>query len=102
MITPLWAPIFKPLPPEIHRVLTTAFLVAWIEKNLKYSIAQHLPIGLPPRRAYSPGRDYENITGGKVWEAAEQFLKTGVSVDVVERLQQWGTAYTDRAARIHY
>ena len=33
MISPVWAPIFKPLPVEIHQALTAALLAAWMEKN---------------------------------------------------------------------
>ncbi len=101
MISPVWAPIFKPLPSEVHRALTTSLLGAWMEKNLQYPIVQYLPLGLPPR-AYTSPRAYGEVTGGKVWESAREFRAAGVTADLVQRLDQWGIAYSDRAARIQY
>jgi len=43
-----------------------------------------------------------DISGGKVWEAAQQFREAGVPAELVQRLQQWGIAFTDRAARLQY
>src|SRR5713101_6827789 len=101
MISPVWALIFKPLPVEVHQALTTSLLAAWMDKNLQYPIAKHLPIGLP-RRTYTQPRAYGGISGGKVWEAAKQFRDAGVPAELVQRLQQWGIAYADRAARLQY
>lgn len=100
MISPAWAPIFRPLPLEVRRALTTGLLTAWIDKSLQYPVAKYLPLGLPPQ-TYSP-RTYGEITGGEVWRAARQFRDTGVPEDVVKRLVQWGSAYADRAASIQY
>jgi len=101
MISPVWAPIFEPLPAEVHRALTAALLSAWMDKNLQYPIEKHLPFGLP-RHAYTPSGAYGDISGGKVWEAAQQFREAGVPAELVQRLQQWGMAFTDRAARLQY
>ncbi len=101
MISPVWAPIFKPLPVEVHQALTISLLAAWMDKNLQYPIAKHLPIGLP-RRSYTQPRAYGGISGGKVWEAAKQFRDAGVPAELVQRLQRWGIAYADRAARLQY
>ena len=101
MISPVWAPIFKPLPAEVHQALTASMLAAWMDKNLQYPITKHLPTGLP-RRAYTQPGNYGDISGGKVWEASKQFRDAGVPAELVRRLQQWGVAYTDRAARIQY
>jgi hypothetical protein len=101
MISRVWAPIFKPVPKEVHRALTASLLAAWMDKNLQYPIAKYLPIGLSPR-AYTPNHTYGDISGGKAWEAAQQFRDAGVAADLVERLQQWGIAFTDRAGRIRY
>ena len=101
MISPVWAPIFKPLPVEVHQALTASILAAWMDKNLQYPMAKHLPTGLP-RRAYTRPGNYGDVSGGKVWEAARQFRDAGVAAELVQRLQQWGIAYTDRAARIQY
>jgi hypothetical protein len=101
MISPNWAPVFKPLPMEVRRALTASLLAAWMEKNLQYPIAKYLPIGLPSH-PYTPPGAYGEISGGKVWEAARRFREVGVPPDLVERLQQWGTAFSDRAARLQY
>ena len=101
LISPAWAPIFKPLPMEVHRALTTSLLAAWMDKNLQYSIAKYLPLGLN-QQAYTPRRAYGDISGGNVWEAANQFRDAGVPDEVIERLLDWGSTFTDRAARIHY
>jgi hypothetical protein len=101
MISPVWAPIFKPLPVEVHQTLTASLLAAWMDKNLQYSITKHLPTGLP-RRAYTQPGAYGDISGGKVWESAREFRDAGVPTELVKRLQQWGIAYSDRAARIQY
>ena len=101
MISPVWAPIFKPLPIEVRQALTASLLAAWMDKNLQYPIAKYLPFGLR-RDAYTPLRAYGDISGGQVWEAAHQFRDAGVEAELVQRLQQWGIAFTDRAARIQY
>jgi hypothetical protein len=103
MISAAWAPVFKPLPIEVHQALTAAVLAAWMDKNLQYPIERHLPMGLRSNpHAYALPHDYADISGGKVWEASQQFRNAGVSLELVRRLQQWGLAYTDRAARIQY
>jgi hypothetical protein len=101
MVSPQWAPIFKPLPPEVRRAVTSSLLTAWLDKNQQYSVAEFLPIGLR-EYPYRGGHAYDEISGGRVWDAAPQFLNAGVSPDLVERLERWGLAYTDRAARIQY
>lgn len=100
MISPVWAPIFKPLPVAVHQAVTASMLAAWMDKNLQYPIAKHLPMGVR-RRPYTQPHSYGDISGGKVWEAAPKFRAAGVAPELV-CLQQWGTAYTDRAARIQY
>jgi hypothetical protein len=102
MISPVWEPIFKPLPIELRRALTASLLAAWMDKNLQYPIAKYLPMGGLPARPYAPPQAYGDISGGNVWEAAQQFRDAGVPAELVGRLQQWGIAYTDRAARLQY
>ncbi len=101
MISPVWAPTFKPLPAEVRQALTTSMLAAWMDKNLEYPITRHLPVGVP-RRPYTQPGYYGDISGGKVWESAKQFRDAGVPAALVQSLQQWGAAYADRAARIQY
>jgi hypothetical protein len=103
MISAAWVPVFKILPIEVHQALTAALLTAWMDKNLQYPIEKHLPMGLRSNaHAYALPHDYADISGGKVWEASQQFRNAGVSPELVRRLQQWGRAYMDRAARIQY
>jgi len=101
LVSPVWAPIFRLLPVEIHQALTTSLLAAWMDKNRQYTIAMYLPIGLHPR-AYKIPSTYGQISGGKVWQAAQRFRDAGVSDDLIESLLQWGIAYTDRAERLQY
>jgi hypothetical protein len=101
MISPAWAPIFKPLPVELHRALTVSLLAAWMDKNLQYPIPKYLPMGAS-RGAYVTPHAYGDISGGKVWESSQQFRDAGVPPDLVRRLQQWGIAFNDRAARVQY
>lgn len=101
MISPVWAPIFTPLPFEVRQALTVSMLAAWMDKNLQYPITKHLPVGVP-RRPYTQTGSYGEISGGKVWESAKQFREAGVPADIVQHLQQWGIVYTDRAARLQY
>ena len=101
MISPVWEPIFKPLPSEVHRALTASLLAAWMDKNQQYPIAKYLPMGAT-KNAYSAPRTYGEISGGRVWEAAKQFRDAGVAPELVGRLQQWGISYNERAVRIQY
>lgn len=101
MISPVWKPIFEPLPLEVRRALTESLLSAWMEKNLQYPIARYLPV--PSfQRDYRPHGSYVDISGGGTWRAAEQLRAASVSRDLVDRLRDWGIAYTDRAARLQY
>jgi hypothetical protein len=100
IVNPDWAPFFKPFPFEIRRAIAESLLAAWMDKTLQYPITKYLPIPVI-RRDYRQG-GYSGISGGKVWEAAEQFHAAGVSDDLIERLENWGLTYTDRAARLQY
>ena len=101
MISPKWQPIFRPFPPNVRRNLTQSLLSAWLEKNLQYSISEYLPHPTI-QHDYKPRESYGDISGGEVWSAAKDFRAAGVSSDLVDRLQNWGIAYTDRAVRIQY
>jgi hypothetical protein len=92
---------FRPFPPGVRRALTESLLAAWMEKTLQYPLTEYLPLPVI-NHDYTPRSAYSDIRGGRVWEAAQQFRAAGVSDDLVERLQNWGTAYTDRAARLQY
>jgi hypothetical protein len=101
MISPNWVSFFRPFPPAVRRALTESLLAAWMEKTLQYPVTEYLPLPVI-QHDYTPRSAYSDISGGRVWEAAQQFRAAGVSDDLVERLQNWGIAYTDRAARLQY
>jgi hypothetical protein len=101
MISRDWAAIFQSLPSEIRAAVTDAMLSAWMDKNAQYPIAMYLHVG-SDRYSYLPPRLYRGITGGKVWDAAQEFRKAGVNAELVEHLQEWGRAYSDRVARLQY
>lgn len=101
LISPVWAPVFKPLPIELHRVLTASLLAAWLDKNVQYPISEYLPVGVT-HPTYTPVGFYGEISGGRAWEAARQFRDLGVAPELVARLEQWGTVFIDRAARLQY
>jgi hypothetical protein len=101
LVSPTWAPVFKPLPFDVRRALAESLLTAWLDKTQQYSVAKYLP--LPSvQRDYVLPYEYLDFSGGKVWEAVQDFRAAGVSDDLVERLRAWGRAYTDRAARLQY
>ena len=102
MVSPVWAPIFKPLPVDVHRALTASLLAAWMDKNLQYPVTKYLPMSGLPASPYTTPYAYRDISGGKVWEAAQQFHNAGVAPELVGRLQAWGIALTERAARLQY
>lgn len=101
MVSPEWTPMFKPLPREVRRAVAESLLAAWMDKNLQYPITKYLSLPVAPHDS-SSHYVYPDISGGKTWQAAEQFRAAGVSEGLVDRLQNWGLAYTDRAARLQY
>jgi hypothetical protein len=101
MISPNWVAFFRPCPPKVRRALTESLLTAWMEKTLQYPVTEYLPLPVI-QQDYTPRNGYSDISGGRVWEAAQQFRAAGVSDNLVARLQNWGIAYTDRAARLQY
>ena len=96
-----WTPMFRLLTTDIRRVLTDSLLEAWLDKTTQYALPQYLSLPKPPRISRTLYGD-EEISGGKAWLASEQFRAAGVSEALLERLLQFGTAYTDRAARLQY
>jgi hypothetical protein len=101
MISPNWVAFFRPFPPGVRRALTESLLTAWMEKTLQYPVTEYLPLPVI-QQDYTPRNGYSEFSGGRAWEAAQQFRAAGVSENLVERLQNWGIAYTDRAARLQY
>jgi len=101
MVDSGWASMFEPLSKDARRAITESFLSAWLEKNMQYQTGRYFRVGLPQQN-YAPPAKYGHISGSKVWEAAAQFLDAGVDPDLVKQLRNWGTAYTNTAARFQY
>ncbi len=101
LVSPDWSSQFTPFSAEVRRALAESLVTAWLDKTQQYPIAKYLP--LPSlQRDYTAPNEYADITGGKLWEAAGEFRAAGVSTDLLDRVQAWGVAYTDRAARLQY
>jgi hypothetical protein len=101
LISDTWAAQFQPLDAAVKRAITEGMLAAWLEKNQQYHLVRYFTSGLS-ERSYTPPASFGGIAGGKVWEAAPQFLAAGVSVVLVRQLERWGAAYEDVGARFQY
>lgn len=101
MVSPVWSPIFQPLPSDVRRAITDAMLRAWLDKNLKYRTAQYFTQGTSGR-TYSFTKDTTDISGGNVWLAEPRFQAAGVSPATIDKLTKWGRAYSNMAASLHY
>jgi hypothetical protein len=101
MVSRDWLPIFAPLPPPVHRALTESLLIAWMDKVQQYPLSEYLPLQ-PDLENYGPHYTFGDFSGGEVWRATSQFRALGVSADIIDRVYDWGVAYTDRSARIQY
>lgn len=101
LISDTWAAQFQPLDAAVKRAITEGMLAAWLDKNQQYHLVRYFTSGLS-ERSYTPPASFGGIAGGKVWEAAPQFLAAGVSVVLVRQLERWGAAYEDVGARFQY
>ena len=101
LISDKWAAQFQPLDAAVKRAITEGLLAAWLDKNQQYHLVRYFTSGLS-ERSYTPPASFGGIAGGKVWEAAPQFLAAGVSVVLVRQLERWGAAYEDVGARFQY
>jgi hypothetical protein len=101
MVGEEWTPEFATLPPNVKTAITESFLVAWLDKTLQYPPASYFQRGLRPA-AYVWPESLRNVSGGRVWEAASQFQKAGVSDPVIQRLLNWGSTWNAMAGLFHY
>lgn len=101
MISSAWAPIFQALPNEARRAITESLLVAWLDKNMQYPLGRYFTQGSVEDNYAAPA-SFGGISGGRVWEAAPSFKAAGVSQETVSRLEKWGVAFNDVAARFQY
>jgi len=65
-------------------------------------VSKYLPMSGLPASAYTTPSEYRDISGGRVWEAAQQFREAGVAPELVRSLERWGVAFNERAARLQY
>lgn len=101
MVSPSWAPVFEPLPGEVKKAVTDSFLEAWLDKNTQYPLAQYFTVGRR-EHIYKASLFLGAISGGKAWEACQQFREAGVRPGLVRKLMNWGNDYSDTAARFSY
>jgi len=101
MVSEVWKPIFAALSADERRAITESMLAAWVEKNEQFQPGEYFSPGVSDD-SYSAPESLGGIVGGRVWEQAAAFRAAGVSADVVGRLQKWGRAYMDTAARFRY
>jgi hypothetical protein len=101
MVSAAWTPIFQSLPAEARRVVTESLLAAWLDKNQQYSIGEYFTPGVAEESYVAPA-SLGGIAGGKAWESAALFRAAGVSSELINRLQKWGAAYVETAARFQY
>jgi len=96
-----WAPMFRNLPRDVKQALAESLLSAWLDKTLEYPPASYFALGAKPA-AYALPKDLQEISGGKVWDAAPQFEAAGVSPVLIARLNAWGKSWTALAELFHY
>ena len=101
LISHSWKPQFQSLDSTVKSAITEGMLAAWLDKNQQYPVGRYFTPGLS-ERSYAPPASFGGIAGGRVWEAAPQFLAAGVNPTVVRQLTRWGAAYQDVGARFQY
>jgi len=101
MVDPEWMAAFAPLPKDVKRAITEAWLEAWLEKTLRYPAASYFQRG-SVASSYARPTDLEGISGGQAWDSVPEFRAAGVNSRLTQRLEQWGKAYRDLAQLFHY
>ena len=97
-----WGESFACLPAETRRAVAEAMLTAWLDKNEQYPIVAYFQRGRTTRD-YLPGdKTLRAVTGGRAWDALPAFRELGVRPALLKRLEAWGTAWTEVAARFQY
>jgi hypothetical protein len=96
-----WAPAFRTLPAGVKKAIAESLLSAWLDKTMQYPAVSYFVLGGGPA-TYKLPTHLQDISGGKVWEAAPQFQAAGVGPPLIERLDAWGKAYTALTGLFHY
>jgi hypothetical protein len=93
--------VFRDIPGDVKQAMTESLLSAWLDKTLRYPPASYFVRG-PQPGGYRLPAHLQDISGGKVWEAAPQFQAAGVRPALIGRLDAWGKAWTAVAELFHY
>jgi hypothetical protein len=101
MVSEVWTPLFQSLPADAKRALTESLLAAWLDKNQQYSLGDFFTPGTSEEGYTLPAR-LGGIAGSRAWESAPLFRAAGVTPELANRLQKWGVAYLQMAARFQY
>jgi hypothetical protein len=101
MVSERFAPVFQALPADLKQAIIESFLTAWLDKTLQYPPVVYFQRGLTAA-SYKLPSEFLDISGGKVWEAAPRFQAAGVKMPTLQRLEEWGRAYTALAQLFHY
>ena len=101
LVSEVWTPLWGPLPSDAKRALVESVLAAWLDKTQQYTPGQYFTPGVSEDSYVAPA-SLGGIVGGRVWEMAPLFRAAGVSPELVSRLQKWGAAYLETAARFQY
>ncbi len=101
LVSKEWEPVFRTIPGDVKQAITESLLSAWLDKTLQYPSTSYFVQG-PQPAGYKLPTHLQNISGGRVWEAASQFQAVGVRAALIERLDAWGKAYTALAELFHY
>ena len=101
LVEPEWAPMFAPLGEETKREVTEALLKAWLDKTTSYPAGEYFQLGLTASSYRAPA-EVGGVSGGRVWQAADEFRAAGVDAQTVARLREFGQAYMSLAGLFHY
>ncbi len=96
-----WTAMFAPLPEATKREVTQALLKAWLDKTTRYPAGAYFQLGLTASSYRGPA-SVGGVSGGRVWEAAEEFRAAGADAQTVARLREFGQAYMSLAGLFHY
>jgi hypothetical protein len=102
LVDPQWGDIFRDLPPETRRAIAEALLTAWLDKNEQYPLVSYFQLGRTAQSYPPKDKALRSVTGGRAWDTVAAFRELGVRPALLRRLEAWGAAWTELAARFQY
>jgi hypothetical protein len=96
-----WRETFAGLTADERRAIAEGWVRAWLDKSESYAIASYFHRA-QLAGSYVPPKELRDVSGGKVWEAAEEFRRIGMDEGLVERLLVWGRELMRGAALFQY